>query len=364
VRLGTCIALELALAAGAATGVWFGVGQAMHVARDYVGAREAQAATSMPPPAPESVAQLARLPRAELSLAAPPPIVDSVFGATDEKLLATLGGTPLVRVKLNRGGLTLSLRADFANGARGLYKPNQVQPQDPSAEVAAYRMDRLLGIGRVAPAKLIKLDYQELLAAADPQAKNHTTHRLLEEVKARDGAVLGMVAWWIPEIRDATVNGVKVDEPAGFRVWSSYLQVGTVIPDDVRGIVEQLATLVVFDVVIDNSDRWSGANVKASPDGKIIYFMDNTLSFSKYKQGHESNLAPLRRLQVFPRGLIQKLRAMTLESVKAALAVDAGFPPLLNDEELRALMSRRNFVLEHVDALIAEHGEDRVLALP
>ena len=43
-RLGTCIALELAVVAGAATGVCFGVGQAMRVAGEYVGAREAQAA--------------------------------------------------------------------------------------------------------------------------------------------------------------------------------------------------------------------------------------------------------------------------------------------------------------------------------
>ncbi len=366
-RLGTCIALELAIVAGAATGMWIGVGGAIRLAGEYVGAREAQAATSVTPPTHELAARLARLPRADLTIAAAPGHVDNVFGASDEELLAPLGATPLVRVKPNKGGTSLSLRADFASGARAAFKPVQIHPQsDPRREIAAYRIDRLLGIGRVAPAKPIKVSYQELLAAADPASKTHTTHRILEEVKARDGVVRGMVAWWIPEIRDASIGTVKVDSPEGFRTWSSYLQVGAVIPDDVRSIVEQLAALVVFDVVIDNSDRWSGANVKASPDGKTIYFMDNTLAFSRFKHGHESNLAPLRRLQVFPRGLIARVRGMTRETVNAALVVDeaSGLAPLLNDEELRAVISRRNLVIDHVDRLIAEHGEDRVLALP
>jgi hypothetical protein len=368
VRLGTCIALELAMVASAACGVWFGVGHAADLAGDYVGAREAEAATSVPASDHQLALALARLPRAELSLAPPPIFTGSVFGVPDETLLAPLGATPLVRVKPNKGGTSLSLRADFASGARAAFKPEQIFPQsDPRREIAAYRIDRLLGIGHVAPAKPFKVSYQELLNAADTQFRAYTQRRILEEVKAHDGYVRGMVAWWIPEIRDAKIGGLAVDAPEGFSLWASYLQIGAQIPPEVRGLVEQLATVVVFDVVIDNSDRWSGANAKASPDGKTLYFMDNTLSFSKFKHGHDANLAPLRALKVFPRGLIEKLRALTIEQVQAALdlgADEAGLAPLLDDVELHAVMSRRNHVIEYVDELIAQFGEDRVLALP
>jgi hypothetical protein len=123
----------------------------------------------------------------------------------------------------------------------------------------------------------------------------------------------------------------------------------------------------VFDVIVDNSDRWSGSNTKISPDLTTLYFMDNSLSFSKFKHGHDSNLRPLQRMQVFPRELVRRLRELTLEQITKALTLTddpVGLAPLINDEELRAIISRRDNVLAHIDRLIAEHGEDAVLALP
>jgi hypothetical protein len=356
------------MAVGGVAGVWFGVGHAVGVAGDYVGASEAHAATAVSTPAHRELGSaIARLPRAELPSTPPPIFTDTVFGVPDAQLLDPIGATPLVRIKPNKGGVSLSLRADFESGARALLKPFQVQPQNPFAEVAAFRIDRLLGIGHVAPAKPIAIPYQSLLDAADPAWKGYTHHRIFEEVKARDGIVRGMVAWWIPEIRDARIDGAAVDSPEGMGKWLPYLRVGVEIPPDVRGLVEQLATMIVFDVVIDNSDRWSGANVKASPDGKTLYFMDNTLAFSKFKKGHDTNLVPLSRMEVFPRGLIEKLRKLTIEQVQHALALEgdeARLGPLLDDEEIRAILARRNHVLAHVDAMIAQYGEEQVLALP
>jgi hypothetical protein len=38
--------------------------------------------------------------------------------------------------------------------------------------------------------------------------------------------------------------------------------------------------------------------------------------------------------------------------------------PLLSEGEIRAVMSRRDHLVEYVDRLIADLGEDAVLALP
>ena len=146
-RLGTCIALELAVAAGAVSGLWIGVGQATKLAGTYLAGGEAVAATSAP-----SVRTPERLPRGYLDVAPRPP--NNVFGSPDDELLAPLGAATVTRIKLNHGGTSLSLRLDFANGARAAFKPEQTHPQsDPRREIAAYRLDRLLGIGRVPPAK-------------------------------------------------------------------------------------------------------------------------------------------------------------------------------------------------------------------
>lgn len=364
-RLGTCIALELAVVVGAFGGVYVGVGHAIDAAGDYLTTHEAAAATwSGPARTP------ARLPGATLAIT--PEVVHqpvrNVFGVPDSVLLAPLGAAPVSRVKLNRGGTSLSLSVEFANGSRGSFKPIQVFRQsEPRREVAAFKIDRLLGIGHVPPAKPIAIRVTDLVAAIDQSARTFTAGRVDKEAIADNGVLRGMMSWWIPEIREATIGGHQMHEAVAQDQLLQYLQVGAQVPDADRNLVEQFATCIVFDVIIDNADRWSGANTKVSPDHRTLYFMDNTMSFSLYTHGREHNLRPLLRMQVYPRGLVKRLREMTLDSLRAALAQSddsVGLGPLLTEEEMRAVIARRDYVVSLVDRLIARHGEDAVLALP
>jgi hypothetical protein len=362
VRLGTCIALELAMAAGTIGGVWLGVSHTIEIAGDYFSTHEAAAATVSDSERPAPT----RLPAAFLKVE-PPAAPPTVFGHPDDVLLAPIGAAKLVRVKPNKGGTSLSLRLDFENGARAAFKPEQINLQsEPRRELAAYRIDRLLGIGHVQPAKAIKFALADVIAAADPDYRTYTSRRITEEAVARGTELRGVASWWIPEIRDAKFDRLLVDSAEGMQVWASRLQAGLPIDPEEQPMLAQLATLVLFDVIIDNADRWSGWNTKASTDLRTLYFMDNTLSFSKFSHGHDNNLKPLYRIQVFPRALVGKIRAMTLEAVTATLAADdgAGLGPLLEPEEIRAIIARRDNVISYIDRLIAQHGEDAVLALP
>jgi hypothetical protein len=360
VRLATCIALELAVAAGVVGGAWFAATRGAEYAGSYLRGHEAAAATTTYPPR-EAVVPL---PRAELAPVPPGP--DNVFGAPDPDLLAPLAATRIARIKLNRGGSSLSLRIDFASGVRAAFKPVQIHPQsDPRREIAAYRIDRLLGLGHVPPARSGAFAIDDLVAAADPGSRDHVAARLADEAIATGGKLRGELSWWIPEIKRVRLGGKYVDEPDGEALWTEYLQAGAARPAELEPMLAQLAAVIVFDVVIDNADRWSGNNTQGSTDDRVLYFMDNTLAFSQYTRGHTANLARLYRIQVFPRGLIGRLRALTAESVAAALgAADAVLGPLLTPAELRAMLSRRDHVLEYVDRLIADLGEDAVLTLP
>jgi hypothetical protein len=353
--------LELVVATGAIGGIVFGIGRGSELASDYVSSREAVAASSQPPPV------VTELPAAKLAVAVTPAVAapDNVYGAPDAELLAPVAATPLKRVKANQGGTSLSLRLEFENGARAAFKPEQTWPQsDPRREIAAFRIDRLLGIGHVPPAKSGKFSVAEMLAATDPAARAVMAKRLSEEGIIRHGTLRGELSWWIPEIFDMKIAGHFVDEPEGFVMWMAYLQPWAQIPAELEPMIEQLATCVVFDVLIDNADRWSGWNTKSSQDFKVLYFMDNTLSFSNYKQGHGANLAPLYRMSVFPRALVGKLRALTKEQIEGALGEDPNFGALLDAQQISAILSRRDHILHHIDRLIREHGEDVVLALP
>ena len=76
-------------------------------------------------------------------------------------------------------------------------------------------------------------------------------------------------------------------------------------------------------------------------------------------------LSFLQRVQRFSRTLIDRARALTYESLVAAIAPDADEGrPLLNERQLRAVMQRRDTLIQYVDALVQIHGEDEVYAFP
>jgi hypothetical protein len=366
VRLGTCIALELAVAAGAVGGVWFGVSRAADLAGDYFHGREAVAATPLVMPR----TAVLPLPAAELPVppAPPPPkpFTATVFGAPDDELLAPVAETPLAKVKLNHGGTSLSLRLEFASGARAAFKPQQTHPQsDPRREIAAYRLDRLLQIGHVPPAKSGGFKVADLVAAVEPSYRAYTAKRIEDEGIARKGMLYGELSWWIPEIKLVKIGSHGIDEPEGVLEWSGYLQAGAKRPAELDPMLAQIATVIVFDVVTDNADRWSGNNTQGSTDNRTLYFMDNTLAFSIFSLGHATNLTKLYRIQVFPKQLIARLRAIKTADIVTALGGDdPNLGPLLTRAEIRAIMQRRDHLLEYVDRLIAQFGEDAVLALP
>jgi len=349
------------VAAGAVVGAAAGVLQASRVAGDYLVAPEAAAA----PPAAAPLPLIAPLPRSELHVEPLPAAAPTVFGAPDAELLAQLGAARVTRVKMNQGGTSISLRLDFANGARAAFKPEQTfLHSDPRREIAAYRLDRLIGLGRVPPAKATAIPLADVLAvAADPAARE----RVLAETRPRGGVLYGELSWWIPEIKYARIGRFSADEPEGRALWLSYLQLGAQIPSGLRPLVEGLAACVLFDVLTDNADRWSGNNLVTSPDDRILYIMDNTMSFTTARYGNEMSLSMLHRVQVFPRGLVHRIRALTEEQLAEALEGGAGdtrLGRLLEPQEIHAVIARRDNLLKYIDQLIAAHGEAAVLAFP
>ena len=368
-RLGTCIALELAVAAGAVAGAAVGVMHASRIVGDTLAAPEARAATpgeERPPPiTPLPHGELRVVPSAELVARPPAP---TVFGAPDADLLAPLGAAAVTRAKLNLGGTSISLRLDFANGARAAFKPEQTNLQsDPRREIAAYRLDRLIELGHVPPAKAGAVPLAEVIAHLDPAVRGAVVARLTAETLPRDGVLHGELSWWIPEIKYARIGRFSAEEADGRAQWISYLQIGAAIPPAVRPLVEGIAACVLFDVLTDNPDRWSGNNVITSPDDKVFYIMDNTMAFSTLKIGSGMNVEILHRIQVFPRRLVERIRALTEDRLAAELEGGGGdtrLGRLLDPEQIRAVIHRRDNMMKYIDQLIAAHGESAVLALP
>lgn len=309
------------------------------------------------------------LPEPSREVPVEPPLIElhstTVFPAPDADLLGPLAA-PLAKVKFNRGGTSLSLRLDFEGGGRAAFKPQQTHWQsDPRKELAAYRLDRLLGIGRVPPAMARTFAVADLLGGLDPRVAILGKERLATEAISRDGRLVGVLSWWIPELRDAMIRGFAIDSTDGVVTWRRLLKVGARYAPAEATLLAGISTMTAFDFLIDNLDRWSGGNAKVAARTDELYFMDNTMSFTSDERGHRKSRIYLERVQLFSRAFVDSVRGLDAEAIAAAMAEDHGdLKHVLTAAETRALVGRRDALLAYVDELVTRHGEAAILVFP
>jgi hypothetical protein len=283
------------------------------------------------------------------------------LGMEDDFLIGRLRSQPIARMKLNKGGSSLSFRVDFADGSRAAFKPAQTNLQTiPRKEVAAYWVNRLLGLSAVAPATPRMLSREEIFSRLHPETAPLLPRIRSETVFDPRGNTAGVMMYWIPAIRDS-----GLDTPEGMAETTQWLTVGRAIPATKHGLAAQLSDLLVFDFLIANPDRYSGGNMMTNADGSRLYFMDNTLSFFIEPEGNERTRAALHRAQRFSRQLHEALGRISELALAQVLAqASEGEYEILTKPEIRAVVSRRDYVRKHIDSLIATHGAPAVLYFP
>ena len=213
----------------------------------------------------------------------------------------------MAQAKLNKGGSSISFRLDFADGSRAAFKPEQINPQTvPRKEVAAYRINRWLGFNAVPPATMRTLHRDDLVGKLPPDAAflatriNAETTFDAEGLHARRGQLLDPGdprlapghARQRPQL--VALDDRRRGDPA--RAGSN--------------LMEQLSSLLLFDLLTNNSDRFSGGNLMTSKDGKVLFWMDNTFGFQIEPEGHLRCRTYLFRCQKFSRKMVAALRRL------------------------------------------------------
>jgi hypothetical protein len=283
---------------------------------------------------------------------------DTFLGMSDALLSERMRSGEIKSLQFNRGGSSISFCVDFTDGSRAAFKPNQTNPQTvPRKEAAAYRLSRVLGLNLVAPVIMRTLSRDEILGKLAASSK-WARHRIETETQFDErGETMGSLAYWIPAVAD-----LRLDTTEGIYRWSAWLQQGFEVPADKAGLAAQLSTLLIFDLLQNNSDRFSGGNLLGSPDGRTLYYMDNAFGFQADLDGNLRCWHYLRRAQKFSRGLVRSLEQLSRESLQGVLGSDAG--PLLTEEEITAVLARRDRALAYIRGLCDEHGVERVLIFP
>lgn len=142
----------------------------------------------------------------------------------------------------------------------------------------------------------------------------------------------GALTWW--------VDSVMMDEEER--------QKGSVRPPDMNAWNQQMYRMHAFSQLVYDTDR-NLRNVLISRDWRL-WMIDFTRAFRMWPE-----LQNTRNLNKCDRTLLGRLRALQKADVEAR--TDGHLSP----SEISALMTRRDKLVAHFDALIAERGESQVL---
>lgn len=232
---------------------------------------------------------------------------------TDAELLDFLETAPVVKKKVLSSGSTqpwkLTLERDGIR-ANAIFRHVDINENERSIrqfrdwygfEVAAYEVDRLLGLGHVPPATLRQLE-----------------------------GVEGSIQLWVENARSETDrmdSGDEIEDMGRFRF--------------------QKYRMEVFDILISNFDRNTG-NQLIDGDGKL-WFIDHTRSFRRLPT------LDSREVKVCERPLWERLQALDPAEVKKRLS------PYLDSTQLKAFEKRWTKLVERLRARIDEKGEAAVI---
>lgn len=312
----------------------------------------------------------------------PPPARPRRVRPADERAIReTLASAEIVLVERGHGGRSLAFRLTFADGTRGYFKPEQTfSGMHWYAEIAAYHLDRALGLRRTPIVVGRSIAWSALATAAG------SDRRIREIVIGEDGMVRGAVVRWIEE------RLVPLRPPIGWERWIRLDPAPSVSPfvsprawyravehprvpealdpeeihpgePDTAERAAELSDLVVFDYLVHNTDRWSAnsTNVRTHGEQGPLVYLDQAAGFSPRRARLRLMDARLESVQRFRRSTIDSVRALDLRELGVSLDRDP-LAPILGPRQLEHLAERQAHVIELVEALIAEHGEAQVYA--
>lgn len=309
------------------------------------------------------------------------PEAPSFLGQPDAPMVDALLNQEIVRIQRGGGGRSIGFKIWLADGTRAYFKPEQSAGSTRwYAEVAAYHLDRALGLGRTSPSVVRTIGYDRLARAAGSDAR-------VDEIVQRDGQVRGALIAWIDgpleraPLGEGWEHWVRVDGdlPAvdpfvapphlrrADRVAQRRLAAGREVPAreapfaeramDRDGRDVELSNLVVFDYLTANQDRWGGnyTNVRTVGEGGDIIYLDNGAGFRGGRYQRDRVLdSRIEAVQVFDAQTVQAVQDLDVDAFATELEEHG---VTLSRRQRRGLETRVAHVLEHVAAMQANYGD-------
>lgn len=272
------------------------------------------------------------------------------------------------------GSTSAVFKVPLDGGIAGAFKPESKKHGSRwRAEVAAYRLSRALGLDNVP----VSVPRAAKIASLYASTKSDKMLRLLRDecLPRDDGKLPGAMIAWVHGL-----SRLQLEDDPLWSAWHEWLSVGSEPPAraielrvaapiaktlrEARVLAPQLSSLVAFDHVIGNRDRWSGHNIIMDVTHTRLVYLDHNLAFDAKLDvaARAKRTMILHRVERFSRSVIAHARELTRQSLVNTFGVDDLGAPLLADEQIDATLARRDELVAYVDSLIAKYGEARVLS--
>lgn len=338
-RPSLCLAVALALLASP----WSALAQTPAIQAAVANAPPEQIAAQPSTRAAAPAAAAAR-PVAEAPRAPSEPGVRMFRGRPEDDLLHEMATRPVRRVIERFNSSTLVFHCDLGDGYEIAFKPARRGERDWWVhEVAGYELARALGIeGRVPPAVVRRVP----IGALDGFLREANL-----EV-GRDGTVAGAAIVWMPVLRRTNLHS-----PEARVQWNAWLDPRQEIAPADRTRAQQIASLIVYDYLQANFDRWNAANVPQDEHDDLV-FRDNNRAWyiQNLRATGRGGIEGIRRL---PASLLSAIERTTGEVL--AQRTESTSPQVLNHAQVREYEVRRRALLARVDEAVREYGRERVL---
>lgn len=303
----------------------------------------------------------------------------------------------LDRIEALGGGSTITLKFELAGETIAAFKPHQTREQSYyRGELAAYRLCAMIHCGFTVPhneeVRIRVRDFLRLYGVSSLDSSSGYSRNFSDLIVTEDEGerwILGTMKAWVPGFTNVPIEHtaawehllsgyLSVDELEAMTVEDAISGFRSAPIQRVRQMLEraedatalsfarELSNLHVFDLLLNNWDRYSGRFPGANVQWNHGHFVsiDNGAVLQHANWGRPWMVQQrIRRIRVFSRSTINAIRWMELEAARELL-LPAGSVFTDEDERFELFCQRRQWLLDYVDGLIATHGEEAVLALP
>lgn len=231
------------------------------------------------------------------------------------------------------------------------------------AEVAAFRIARALEMDQV-PLAAIRLMSRTAITGRFDEAKRDRLAEIDRNI-VWDGEsrAIGVAVPWVPRMQD-----LGFESGDGVETWATWLSANGAAPDNAHAsLARDMSMLLTFDYLIGNFDRMSGGNLKSNENGTRVVIRDHNLAFVSPmpETQRAATLRRFMRVERFSRSQVAALRR--LDAASLSLALDGRTDPegvrgnVLTAGQQAEVLARRQEILERIDSLVRDRGENAVL---